>query len=37
MVIVQSQTDLLQVIFALRSASSLTGLLNGWQQQRYKN
>ena len=32
-VVVQSQTDLFQVIFALCAASGFAGLLNGWQQQ----
>jgi hypothetical protein len=31
---VQGETQLLQVVLALRSASILTGPLNGWKQNR---
>ena len=36
-VVVQCQSDLLEVVFALRSASSFTSLLHGWQKQRDQN
>ena len=37
MVVVQSQTNLLQIVLALRPASRLTSLLNSRQQQRHQN
>ena len=37
MVIVAGEAKLLQIVFALCSACGLTGLLNGWQQQRDEN
>ena len=36
MVIVQCQSELLQVVLALRSPSGLTRLLDGWQKQGHE-
>ena len=37
LIVMQSQSDLFQVVLALSSSSRLARLLNGWQQQRNKN
>jgi hypothetical protein len=35
--VVSGESNLLQIVFALRSTSGLTGLLNSWQKQGDEN